>query len=504
MKTILRLEHITKRFGDFAANNDICLEVKKGEIHSLLGENGAGKSTLMNVLYGLYKPNGGQIILEGKQIVPESPRQMLNLGVAMVHQHFMLVPTLTVVENVILGTMRPFRVKIADVAKRITVLSDKLGFKIDPYAKISSLTVGSQQRVEIIKALYRNVKVLILDEPTAILTPAETDDLIILLKQLAADGMSILFISHKFNEVFSLSDTISVMRRGKIVGTLHKDEFSKEKLAQLMTGRDIEFAVNRGETAFSVEQNALVRVEKLSVLGENEKRSVKNVRFSVNPGEILAITGVDGNGQNELLEALIGARRPLEGEIYMLEEQTNKMASHSILERYVGYIPGDRQHEGLLLDMSIEENLILECHSKPPFVKRHSLQSKQIEEFGRATIATYDIRAQDGKQSANSLSGGNQQKVVVARALTKSPKILLAAYPTRGLDVGAIEFIHKLILEQRQQGCAVVLFSNELDEVFALGDRIGVMFEGSMIGIRPCESLNRQQVGLMMAGQALE
>ncbi|MEL7608629.1 MAG: ABC transporter ATP-binding protein [Bacillota bacterium] len=503
METILRLEHITKKFGDFAANDDICLEVKKGEIHSLLGENGAGKSTLMNVLYGLYKPNAGRIILEGRQIVPESPRQMLGLGVAMVHQHFMLVPTLTVAENVILGTMRPFKVRIAEVAKRISALSDKLGFEIDPYAKVSTLTVGSQQRVEIIKALYRNVKVLILDEPTAILTPAETDELILLLKQLAADGMSILFISHKFNEVFSLSDTVSVMRRGKVVGTLNKGEFSKEKFAQLMTGRDVEFTVDRGETAFGG-QNALIRIEKLSVPGENDKRSVKNVSFSVNPGEILAITGVDGNGQNELLEALIGARRPIEGEIYMLEEQTTRMSSHRILERYAGYIPGDRQHEGLLLDMSIEENLILECHRKPPYVKRHSLQAKEIEQFGRTTIKTYDIRAQDTKQTAGSLSGGNQQKVVVARALTKSPKILLAAYPTRGLDVGAIEFIHKLILEQRQKGCAVVLFSNELDEVFALGDRIGVMFEGRMIGIHPCGELNGQKVGLMMAGQPLE
>ena len=397
----------------------------------------------------------------------------------MVHQHFMLVPTLTVAENVILGTMRPFKVKIAEIAKRIEELSDKLGFEIDPYARVSTLTVGSQQRVEIIKALYRNVKVLILDEPTAILTPAETNELIILLKQLAKDGMSILFISHKFNEVFSLSDTISVMRRGKVVGTLDKGEFSKEKLAQLMTGRDIEFTVNRGETGYTGVKAALIRVEKISVTGENDKRSVKNVSFSVNPGEILAITGVDGNGQNELLEALIGARRPSKGEIYMMEEQTTKMSPHDILERYAGYIPGDRQHEGLLLDMSIEENLILECHSKPPYAKRHSLQFKQIEEFGRKTIETYDIRAQDTKQSANSLSGGNQQKVVVARALTKMPKILLAAYPTRGLDVGAIEFIHKLILEQRQKGCAIVLFSNELDEVFALGDRIGVIFEGA-------------------------
>ncbi len=501
MQPVLELRGVTKCFGDFMANDNVSLTLNKGEVHSLLGENGAGKSTLMNVLYGLYRPTAGSIVLEGREIPVRSPKQMLGEGIAMVHQHFMLVPTLTVAENVVLGSMRPFRPRIAEVAKKITELAASLGFEVDPYARISTLTVGTRQRVEIIKSLYRNIKVLILDEPTAVLTPQETDELLVMLRRLAQSGISILFISHKFDEVLSVSDRISVMRRGKLVDTLEKADFDQKQLAQMMTGREVVFSVERA--SYTGEEGVRLRVEDLGIPSKNEKQSVKNMSFTVSRGEVLAIAGVDGNGQNELLQALAGSRAAASGHIFIGDEDVAGQPPKKLLAHGVGYIPADRHEDGLLLDMNLEENVILECYQDAPFSRRGILNTKYIEQFTGGVLRDFDVRAEGTKQAAANLSGGNQQKVVVARAMVKEPEVLLAAYPTRGLDVGAIESIHNMINAQRARGCAVVLFSNELDEVFTLGDKIGVMYEGRMMGIYPAAELDRELVGMMMAGKPI-
>ena len=499
MEPILELTHITKRFGTFTANDDINLTIYKGEVHSLIGENGAGKTTLMNILYGLYRPTSGTIRLNNQEIEPKSPKQMLNAGIAMVHQHFMLVPTLTVADNVILGMMRPFHPKLSTVAEKIKQLSESLGFQIDPMEKISNLTVGARQRVEIIKALYRNIKVLILDEPTAVLTPNETDELLVMLRKLAKNGISILFISHKFDEVMTVSDRITVIRRGKIIDTREKQACEPQMLARMMTGREVTLSVQK--EAFLGEPCPRLTVRELSVSGSDKRKSLNEISFSVQAGEVLAIAGIDGNGQIELLHALAGYKKITSGKIFIGEQDVTGWTPKRILERQVGYIPSDRQEEGLILGMSISENLLLECYTEAPLSRHGLLKRREIATFSNDILSEYDIRAESAQQTVQSLSGGNQQKVVIARAMLKNPQILLASYPTRGLDIGAIEFIHTMINRQRARGCAVILFSNELDEVLALGDRIGVMFEGSLSKIYERELLNKQLIGLLMAGK---
>lgn len=501
MDTVLELDKVSKRFGTFYANRDICLTLRRGEIHAILGENGAGKSTLMNILFGLYRPDSGRILLEGKEIRTESPKQMLSLGVAMVHQHFMLVPTLSVVDNVLLGMMRPFRLPRDKAVERIRTLCQQAGFEVDPYAKISDLNVGQQQRVEIIKALYRDVKILILDEPTAILTPAETEELLQMLKRLAQRGISILFISHKFNEVMSVSDRISVIRRGEMIGCIPRSEAKPEELARMMVGREVDLYAGR---ASGTPGDVVLDVQDLSVPCSSEKQSIKQVSFQIRAGEILAITGVEGNGQAELVEAIMGMRRIRSGRVVLHGEQIENLHPRQILNKGVGYIPGDRHRQGLILESSIADNLILECFRDPPYTSHHLMDHPKVEKLGQEQIQAFDIRAESAQQLAASLSGGNQQKIVIARALHKRPTLLVAVFPTRGLDIGAIEFIHNRMTMQRDEGCAILLVSNELDEVLSLGDRIGVMYEGQMRQIRQKEAWDRQSLGLAMAGTNTE
>ncbi len=502
METLLEMQNIKKAFGSFVANEDVSLTLMKGEVHSLLGENGAGKTTLMNILYGLYKPTAGKLILEGRTLQVKDPKHMLNQGIAMVHQHFMLVPTLSVAENVVLGNLRPFRPNLEEVAKKITQLAKELGFEIDPKEKVGNLTVGVQQRVEIIKALYRDVKILILDEPTAVLTPGETGEFLEMLRNLANKGIGVFFISHKFDEVLTVSDRISVMRRGKKVATLKKEAFNHEELARLMTGREVVFSAQRND--YTGEEQNRVQLEKVCTNTRNEKQNLKNISFTIPAGQVLAIAGVDGNGQEELLHVLMGMLKPSEGDVFLGEGKSVHNSPKQVLSQEVGFIPSDRHLEGLVLGMDIEENLLLECFLQQPFSKWGLFNKKQVEQFGNEMIEKYDIRTKDSKQLVRNLSGGNQQKVVLARAMQKNPKIIFAAYPTRGLDVGAIESIHKFLNEQREKGCGIVLVSNELDEVFALGDSIGVMYEGVLMGPYPKESITHEDVGMMMAGKQLE
>ncbi len=501
METILEVQGITKTFGSFVANDDVSLQLCRGEIHSLLGENGAGKTTLMNVLYGLYRPTQGTILLEGRPVKAKNPKQMLLEGIAMVHQHFMLVPTLTVAENVVLGNLRPFRPDMEAVSRRIQELAEELGFSLNPKAKIGSLSVGERQRVEIIKALYRNIKVLILDEPTAVLTPGETQEFLVMLRRLAAKGIGILFISHKFDEVLSVSDRITVMRRGKTVGCLSKEEFDQQKLAQMMTGHAVDFHVNRN--AYTGKRKKQIILDHVCTSSHVEKQGLKNISFSLESGQILAIAGVDGNGQDELLHVLQGLLKMSSGKMQLVDTEVTDKKTRKHLAGQVGYIPADRHIEGLVLSMSVEENLILENYRSKPFSSKGLLHKKSIAQFAADMVKKYDIRLKATGQSAGNLSGGNQQKVVLSRALYKNPKVIFAAYPTRGLDVGAIESIHNFLNEQREKGCSIVLISNELDEVFTLGDIICVMYEGALMGLYPAGEISREQVGLMMAGKSV-
>ncbi len=494
----LELRGITKSFGALVANDSIDLSVADGEILAILGENGAGKSTLMNVVYGLLQPDSGTISVNGKEITIHSPLDALEAGIGMVHQHFMLIPVFTVVENIILGNEKTNKAGLLnlDTARaEIRRISDEFNFNVDPDALVEDLPVGIQQRVEIIRALIYDAQVLILDEPTAVLTPQETDELLRNLKKLRDSGRSIVFISHKLREVKAIADKISIIRRGKVVGSASPSA-SQEELASLMVGREVDLKVNKAANAAG---EVVVEVKNFSQLSHDGRPIVDDVTFEVKAGEILAIAGVQGNGQSELAESMVGLQQITRGSI--------SVAGHNVLENSVienlragiAYIPEDREKDGLISSFSIAENLILDIHQNKPFSSGGIYFPDAVNSNATARVSEFDVRTQSIFDTASSLSGGNKQKVVIARELSRPVKLVIACQPTRGLDVGSIEFVHKRLVEERDQGRAVVVFSTELDEVFALADRIAIMFKGRIIAIVPATE-SRENIGLYMAG----
>ncbi|MEV1129922.1 ABC transporter ATP-binding protein [Agromyces sp. NPDC049794] len=495
----LELRGITKRFGSLVANDHINLTVEAGEIHALLGENGAGKSTLMNVLYGLYQADSGEVLLDGKVQHFTGPGDAMAAGIGMVHQHFMLIPVFTVAENVMLGNESTKAGGVLDLAaarEKVNEISRRFGFHVDPDAIVEDLPVGVQQRVEIIKALSRDARVLVFDEPTAVLTPQETDELMGMMRQLKQSGTSIVFITHKLREVREVADRITVIRLGKVVGEAAPTA-SNAELASMMVGRAVELTVHKGEPNLGDE--ALV-VDRLSVIDQIGHLVVNDVSFTVRRGEILAVAGVQGNGQTELTEALLGLQPRVQGSITLDGQQLSGAGVRDILDAGVGFVPEDRTEDGLVGEFTIAENLMLDRSSGPPFVRAGNLQRGALAEFAREKVKEFDIRTQGIDEWANRLSGGNQQKVVLARELSRELRLLVAAQPTRGVDVGSIEFIHKRIVEARDSGVPVVVVSTELDEVAALADRIMVMYRGRIVGIVPGDT-PRDVLGLMMAGE---
>ncbi len=495
----LELRGITKRFGALTANDAISLTVEPGEIHALLGENGAGKSTLMNVLYGLYQADEGSILLDGVEQHFSGPGDAMRAGIGMVHQHFMLIPVFTVAENVMLGheqTKAGGRLDLAAARARVQEISDRFGFNVDPDAMVEDLPVGVQQRVEIIKALSRDAKVLVLDEPTAVLTPQETDELIGIMRQLKDAGTSIVFITHKLREVREVADRVTVIRLGKVVGEASPQSTNAE-LASLMVGRAVELTVQKGPARPG--DPALV-LRNVSVLDPRGQRVVNNVSFEVRRGEILAIAGVQGNGQTELTEALLGLQPHVTGEILLDGKSLTGLPPRKVLDAGVGFVPEDRKEDGLVAEFTIAENLMLDRSTGEPFVKGGTLQLGYLNEFAEQKRKEFDIRTQSIQTHVGRLSGGNQQKVVLARELSRDLRLFVAAQPTRGLDVGSIEFVHTRIVETRDAGVPVIVVSTELDEVVALADRIAVMYRGGIVGIVPGDT-PRDILGLMMAGE---
>ncbi len=499
MASVLRMEAISKRFPGVLANDQVDLEIEAGEIHGLLGENGAGKTTLMSILYGLYRPDAGKIMVKGRQVEIASPREAMSVGIGMVHQHFMLVPQFTVTENIVLG-MRSRRQPLLDLGqaeKRISELSDAYGLKVDPKSRIWQLPVGAQQRVEIVKALYRGAELLILDEPTSVLSPPETSELFRILRDMVAAGSSIIFISHKLKEVMGICDRVTVLRRGRSVATVKVADTSTRELAILMVGREVSFDLQRDQVLCG---DCVLEARDLWVKDDRGLDAVKGLSLSVKRGEILGIAGVDGNGQQELAEALNGLRRINRGTVLVRGTDLTHCHPRDVIERGVAYIPADRCGMGLITDFSIGENLMLKEPSAAPYCRRGMLDIHAIEAHSKAIIAQYDIHAGDPQSQTRFLSGGNQQKVVVAREIERKPDLMVAAQPTRGLDVGATESVHRLLLRQRGEGAGILLISTELDEVLALSDRVAVLYEGQIVGEMPASQVDLHELGLMLAG----
>ena len=494
----LELRGITKRFGSLTANDGIDLAVGDGEIHAILGENGAGKSTLMNIVYGLLAPDEGTISVDGKVVTIDSPLDALAAGIGMVHQHFMLIPVFTVAENIVLGhekTKGPGLLDLEAARKEILRVSSEYNFDIDPDALVENLPVGLQQRVEIIRALIYDAKVLILDEPTAVLTPQETDELLRNMKKLKAKGTSIVFITHKLREVKEAADKITIIRRGKVVGTASPSA-SQEELASLMVGRPVSLDVEKAAPKLG---KVILDVKNLNISDHTGRSLVKNVSFELHTGEILAVAGVQGNGQTELAEAIVGLQEHVHGSISLDGVDITKASVREALHSGIAFVPESREEDGLISSFSIEENLILDLHDLPPYAKGPVISQSVVSEEAQKRVAEFDIRTQSAKDSASSLSGGNKQKVVLARELSRPVKLVVASQPTRGLDVGSIEFVHERIIAERDSGRAVLLFSTELDEVSALADRIAVMYRGEFIAIVPATT-SREDLGLLMAG----
>ncbi len=494
----LELRGITKRFGSLTANDSIDLAVGNGEIHAILGENGAGKSTLMNIVYGLLSPDEGTISVDGKVVAINSPLDALAAGIGMVHQHFMLIPVFTVAENIVLGhekTKGPGLLDLEAARKEILRVSAEFNFDIDPDALVEDLPVGLQQRVEIIRALIYDAKVLILDEPTAVLTPQETDELLRNMKKLKANGTSIVFITHKLREVKEAADKITIIRRGKVVGTASPSA-SQEELASLMVGRPVSLDVEKKAPTLG---KVMLDVKNLNISDHTGRSLVKNVSFELRTGEVLAVAGVQGNGQSELAEAIVGLQEHVHGTISLDGVDITKASVREALHSGIAFVPESREEDGLIGSFSIEENLILDLHDLPPYAKGPVISQTVVSQEAEKRVAEFDIRTQSAKDSASSLSGGNKQKVVLARELSRPVKLVVASQPTRGLDVGSIEFVHERIVAERDSGRAVLLFSTELDEVSALADRIAVMYRGEFIAIVPANT-SREDLGLLMAG----
>jgi general nucleoside transport system ATP-binding protein len=496
---VLEMRGITKRYPGVIANDGIDLDLRRGEIHALLGENGAGKSTLMNILYGLATPDEGEILLDGQPVIIESPSDAIRRGINMVHQHFMLVPVLSVADNILLGAeimANPIFLDRKRANQRIRELGSQFGFEIDPDARIETLSVGWQQRVEILKALYREANILVLDEPTAVLTPQETKEIFAVLRRLAAEGRSIIFISHKLYEVLEVADRITVIRRGRVVGTREPRATSEEELAEMMVGREVQLVVDRGQ---SNPGEAVLAVTDLQARDDRGHEAVRGVSFDVRTGEILGVAGVAGNGQEELVEALTGLRRPTQGRVTLAGRDLTAAGPRKLQRAGMSFVPGDRHRFGLVLSFSCEDNLVLTQYDEPPFSRGILRNERAIDEWGERAVREYDIRTPSPLVPAGTLSGGNQQKTVVAREFSRDLSVLVLDQPTRGLDVGSIEFIHKQIIAKRDAGAAILLVSAELDEVLELSDRIGVMYRGVMVAVLDGPTADREEVGLLMA-----
>ncbi len=495
----LEARGITKRFPGVLANDHVDFDLRPGEIHVLLGENGAGKTTLMNVIYGLYQPDGGEIFLNGEPVDIQDPNDAISQGIGMVHQHFMLIPVFTVAENIMLGAevVRGLRLDQQAVIDRVQALSQQYGLYVDPTAHVRELPVGVQQRVEIVKALYRKADILILDEPTAVLTPQEAEDLFRVMRELSDQGVSIIFITHKLKEVLSVADRITVMRSGKVIGTVTPDETDQAQLAAMMVGREVILKVEKDPA--QPEQEVLC-VDDLRVLDDRALEVVCGISLSVRAGEVLGVAGVQGNGQTELVEALTGLRKPSSGKITIAGHDVTAKSPRPITETGVAHIPEDRQRHGLVLSYPVSDNLVLCTYYRPPFARRGVLNHQAIDANAVRLVEAFDVRTPSPYVPASKLSGGNQQKVIVARELSRPIKLLIANQPTRGLDVGSIEYIHKEIVRMRDEGCAVLLVSAELDEIMALADRIAVIYQGQIMDTLPADQVTKEHLGLLMAG----
>lgn len=497
---VIQMKDIVKKFGDFVANDHINLTVHKGEVHAILGENGAGKSTLMNVLYGLYQPTEGTIAINGKKVVIDGPKKAIEMGIGMVHQHFMLVQPFTVTENIILGMepMKGVRVDLKTARQKVIEISERYNMKVDPDAKIEDISVGMQQRVEILKVLYRGAQNLILDEPTASLTPQEIAELIEIIDNLTADGKSVILITHKLKEIKASADYCTIIRQGKYIDTVKVSDVDENALASMMVGRDVEFKVEKKEQEAG---EVVLDVQNLHAKDYRDVEILKGLNLSVRKGEIVGLAGVDGNGQSELVEILTGLRKGESGKVLLKGEDVFNKTPKELFDKGITSIPEDRQKHGLVLEFSVAENLILQNFEKEPYAKKGILQKKVITDHASDLIDKFDIRPRGCEERlAGQLSGGNQQKVIIAREVTNDSDLLIAVNPTRGLDVGAIEFVHRYLVEQRNKNKAVLLVSFELDEIMSLSDRIEVIFDGQIAGSVAGKDADENTLGLMMAG----
>lgn len=500
MGFVVEMLNIRKEFPGIVANDNVTLQLEKSEVHALLGENGAGKSTLMGMLFGMYRPTSGTIKINGKEVVISNPNVANELGIGMVHQHFKLVHNFTVAQNIILGIepRKGLTVDVNKAAKNIEELSKKYGLNVDPYSKIEDISVGMQQRVEILKMLYRNADILIFDEPTAVLTPQEIKEFLKIIENLTKEGKSVIIITHKLKEIKAVADRCTVIRRGKCIGTVDVKTTSETEMAAMMVGREVSFKVDKTK---SNPKDVVLKVEDLNVQNSKKVLGLKNFNLEVRAGEIVGIAGVEGNGQNELIEAITGLRKVESGKVDFKGKEITRMKIRDRINSGIGHIPEDRHKRGLILDYTVEDNIVLQVYKKKPFSSFGILNRKAISKYAKQIIEGYDVRSGEGAKSiARSLSGGNQQKAIIGREISLDPSLLIAVQPTRGLDVGSIEYIHGKIVEQRDKGNAVLLVSLELEEVMNLSDRIAIVNNGELIGIVDADKTTEEEIGLMMAG----
>ena len=502
-ENVIEMREITKVFGEFVANDKINLELRKGEIHALLGENGAGKSTLMNMLAGLLEPTSGEIVVNGQVVKLDSPSKAASLGIGMVHQHFMLVEAFTVAENIILGSelTKNGVLDIARATREINELSERYGLAVDPSAKVADISVGAQQRVEILKTLYRGADILIFDEPTAVLTPSEIDELMAIMKNLVKEGKSIILITHKLDEIRAVSDRVTVIRRGKSIETVEIAGATNADLAEMMVGRSVSFKTEKQDAQ---PKEVILSINDLVVNENRGVPAVKNLSLDVRAGEIVGIAGIDGNGQSELIQAITGLRKIESGSVELKGQSIVGLHPRQITEMSVGHVPEDRHRDGLVLEMMISENIALQTYYKEPLSKKGILNYTNIIDYAKKLMQEFDVRAANEIVPASALSGGNQQKAIIAREIDRNPDLLIVSQPTRGLDVGAIEYIHKRLIQERDNGKAVLVVSFELDEILNVSDRIAVIHDGKIQGIVTPETTNKQELGVLMAGGELE